>query len=115
MQTQTRKKQTAIRFSQDAERLIEGLKQVTGLTATGVIESAIREMAQRRGVALAPAAPPVETEEERLNRQAAAIARLKERNRDRPYSDGTNTLRYIHEARAGAMFGYEPTEEEIGE
>jgi len=112
---QTRKKQTAIRFSQDAAKLVEGLKQVTGLTATGVIESAIREMAQRRGVKLTPAESPVETEEQRRSRQAAALARLRELNRNRPYSDGTNTLRYIHEARAGAMFGYEPTEEEIGE
>jgi hypothetical protein len=110
---QTRKKQTAIRFSQDAAKLVEGLKQVTGLTATGVIESAIREMAQRRGVVLTPPPPTEETEAQRKARQDAAFARFLALSQKQNFSSGNSSLRFLREARAGAMFGYEPTEEEI--
>jgi len=27
-----------------------------------------------------------------------------------PYTDGTDSLKMLRQARAGAMFGYEPTE-----
>jgi predicted DNA-binding protein len=46
----TPKKQTAIRFSRDAERLLDALKQDMGLTATAIIELAIRDLAKRRKV-----------------------------------------------------------------
>ena len=39
-----------------------------------------------------------------------ALKRISERNKDRPYTSGEDTQRILREARAGAMFGYEPTE-----
>ena len=33
-----------------------------------------------------------------------------ELNKDRPYTSGEDTQRILREARAGAMFGYEPTD-----
>jgi hypothetical protein len=43
----------------------------------------------------------------------AAWARIQQRLAEQAPSDGTDSLRYLREARAGAMFGYEPTEEEV--
>src|SRR5919205_139894 len=39
-----------------------------------------------------------------------ALKRISERNKDRPYTSGEDTQRILREARAGAMFGYGPTE-----
>lgn len=40
----------------------------------------------------------------------AALAEIAELNKGRPFSDGSNTQRLLREARAGAMYGYDPTE-----
>ena len=40
----------------------------------------------------------------------AALRQIAENQKDRPYSDGSDTQRFIREARAGAMYGYDPTE-----
>ena len=40
----------------------------------------------------------------------AALRQIAENQKDRPYSAGSDTQRLIREARAGAMYGYEPTE-----
>lgn len=39
-----------------------------------------------------------------------ALRRISERSKDMPYTSGEDTQRILREARAGAMFGYEPTE-----
>lgn len=41
----------------------------------------------------------------------AALRTIAEHQKDRPFTDGTDSLRLLREARAGAMYGYEPTEE----
>jgi hypothetical protein len=38
------------------------------------------------------------------------LSEIQERHKDRPYTDGSDTLRLIQEARAGAMYDYDPTE-----
>jgi len=38
------------------------------------------------------------------------MRRIAERNQDKPLTSGADTLKILREARAGAMFGYEPTE-----
>jgi hypothetical protein len=38
------------------------------------------------------------------------MRRIAERNRGKPLTDGADTLKILRAARAGAMFGYEPTE-----
>ena len=38
------------------------------------------------------------------------MRRVAERNKGKPLTSGADTLRILHEARAGEMFGYEPTE-----
>lgn len=40
----------------------------------------------------------------------AMLRALRERQKDRPYTDNSNTQRLLKEARAGAMYGYDPTE-----
>jgi hypothetical protein len=40
----------------------------------------------------------------------AAMRIIAERQQTRPYSDDTNTMRLLREARSGAMYGYEPTD-----
>lgn len=39
-----------------------------------------------------------------------ALRRIAERSKDMPYTSGEDTQRILREGRAGAMFGYEPTE-----
>ena len=39
-----------------------------------------------------------------------ALRKVAERSKDMPFTSGEDTLRMLREARAGAMFGYEPTE-----
>lgn len=39
-----------------------------------------------------------------------ALRKVSERSKDMPYTSGENTQKMLREARAGAMFGYEPTE-----
>ena len=50
----TKKKQTAIRFKPDTVRILELLAEDTGLTLTGVIELAIRDLAKSRQIFLQP-------------------------------------------------------------
>jgi hypothetical protein len=38
------------------------------------------------------------------------LSEIQERHKDRPSIDGSDTLRLIHEARAGAMYDCDPTE-----
>jgi hypothetical protein len=46
------------------------------------------------------------------NEKGLAIMRaITERHKGRPHTDGSNTLRLLREARAGAMYGYDPTDE----
>jgi hypothetical protein len=40
----------------------------------------------------------------------AALREIAEIQKDMPYSDGTNSLKLLHEARAGAMYDRDPTE-----
>lgn len=39
-----------------------------------------------------------------------SLRRISERSKDMPYTSGEDTQRILREGRAGAMFGYEPTE-----
>ena len=39
-----------------------------------------------------------------------ALRKVSERSKDMPFTSGDDTLKMLREARAGAMFGYEPTE-----
>jgi len=39
-----------------------------------------------------------------------ALRKVAERNKNRPYTSGEDSQKMLREARAGAMFGYEPTE-----
>lgn len=50
----TKKKQTAIRFKPDTVKILELLADDTGLTQTGVIELAIRDLAKARQIVLQP-------------------------------------------------------------
>ena len=36
---------------------------------------------------------------------------IESQHKDRPYTDGSDTLRLLKEARGGAMYGCEPTEQ----
>ena len=56
----TKKKQTAIRFKPDTVRILELLEDDTGLTQTGVIELAIRDLAKARQIVLHPKEIPEE-------------------------------------------------------
>ena len=47
-----RKRQTGIRLSDQADALINELKKDTGLTTSGIIELAIRELAKARDVTI---------------------------------------------------------------
>jgi hypothetical protein len=40
----------------------------------------------------------------------AALQRLEERQANRPFTEAGDTVAMLREARAGAMWGYEPTE-----
>lgn len=40
----------------------------------------------------------------------AAMNEIARRQEGRPYSDGSNTQRFLIEARSGAMYDYDPTE-----
>ena len=45
------------------------------------------------------------------NEKMLAILReIEVRHKDRPFTDGSDTMRLLREARAGAMYGYDPTE-----
>ncbi|HLK58015.1 MAG TPA: hypothetical protein VKU00_15715 [Chthonomonadaceae bacterium] len=57
----TKKKQTAIRFKPDTVRILELLAEDTGLTLTGVIELAIRDLAKTRQIFLHPKEPSEES------------------------------------------------------
>ncbi len=48
----TEKKKTSIRFSTEAEQLLEKLEHSTGLKQSQVIELAIRELAKKWGLGL---------------------------------------------------------------
>ena len=49
--------------------------------------------------------------EPKPNREMLEVMRrVAERNRGKPLTSGADTLRILREARAGEMFGYEPTE-----
>jgi len=39
-----------------------------------------------------------------------SLRRISERSKDTPYTSGEDTQRILREGRAGAMWGYEPTE-----
>ena len=40
----------------------------------------------------------------------AALREIAERQKDRPFTDGSDTMKLLREARGGAMYGYDPTE-----
>ncbi len=40
----------------------------------------------------------------------AAMRKIAELQKDMPYSSGANTLKFLHEARVGAMYDHDPTE-----
>lgn len=40
----------------------------------------------------------------------AALRRIEERQKDRHFSDDTDSLKLLHETRAGAMYDYDPIE-----
>jgi len=39
-----------------------------------------------------------------------ALREIAERQKDCPFTDGSNTMKLLREARGGAMYGYDPTE-----
>jgi hypothetical protein len=41
----------------------------------------------------------------------AAMREIAERQKSRPFSDGADSLKLLREARSGAMYGYEPSDE----
>lgn len=46
------------------------------------------------------------------NEQMLAILReIAERQKDRPYTDGSDTMRLLREARAGAMYDLDPSDD----
>jgi hypothetical protein len=51
-----------------------------------------------------------ESELSPVERFAAAIRAIEESDKDMPFTPGGNTQAYLREARAGAMYGDEPTE-----
>jgi hypothetical protein len=63
-------------------------------------------LASEDGAAEAPA----ETQPEPNWGMLEVMRRIAERNQDKPLTSGADTLKILREARAGAMFGYEPTE-----
>ena len=63
-------------------------------------------MASENGAAEATAAVEPKPNREMLE----VMRRVAERNKGKPLTSVTDTLRILREARAGDMFGYEPTE-----
>lgn len=56
---------------------------------------------------------PIESVEEALqpeDSRLAALQRIAERQATRPFTKSADTVTMLREARAGAMWGYEPTE-----
>lgn len=53
---------------------------------------------------------PAETQPEPNRGMLEVMRRIAERNQGKPLTSGADTLKILREARAGAMFGYEPTE-----
>ena len=37
-----------------------------------------------------------------------ALARIAERQKNRPYTDGSDSIKFLHEARDGGMYDYDP-------
>ena len=60
---------------------------------------------ERNGVGERPAFPPNEG-------MLAALREIAVHQKDRPYTDGSSSLKLLREARAGAMYGYDPTDTE---
>lgn len=58
---------------------------------------------ERTGVETSATFPPNE-------KGLAAMREIAERQKGARSTDGSNSLKLLHEARAGAMYGYEPTE-----
>lgn len=61
----TDKKQTGFRFNNEDMDILEALKVDTGLTATGVVVMALRDLAKRRGVKNRRPSPPPQATGER--------------------------------------------------
>ncbi|HZP80683.1 MAG TPA: hypothetical protein VFB21_03515 [Chthonomonadaceae bacterium] len=71
--------------------------------ALGLIPGEEVTVSVERNSSQAPAFPP--------NEKGLAIMRqIAELQKDMPYSDNTNTLKLLHEARAGAMYDRDPIE-----
>ena len=58
---------------------------------------------ERNGVEATTTFPPNE-------KGLAAMREIAERQKGLRHTDDTNSLKLLHEARAGAMYGYDPTE-----
>lgn len=53
---------------------------------------------------------PVEEAPQPEDAKLAALQRIAERQAKRPFTKSADTVKMLREARAGAMWGYEPTE-----
>ncbi len=76
------------------------------------LDEYLREMieADRAETSEAPETETVESVPTPNYGMLEALRRVAERSKDMPFTSGDDTLRLLREARAGAMFGYEPTE-----
>jgi hypothetical protein len=60
----------------------------------------VRVSVERNGVEASTTFPPNE-------RGLAAMREIAERQKDRPYVEGSDVVKLVREARAGAMYGYD--------
>ncbi len=76
------------------------------------LDEYLREMieADKEGTVEIPNAEAAETTPTPNYGMLEALKRISERSKDMPYTSDEDTQRILREGRAGAMWGYEPTE-----
>src|SRR5579871_6797657 len=95
-----------LRLSPELQRKLESLATQNGqdidVVANHLFQKAVESL-DRSDSESAPTFPPNE-------KMLAILSKIAESHKDRPFTDGSETDRLLREARAGAMFGYDPTE-----
>jgi predicted transcriptional regulator len=95
-----------LHLSPEVQRKLEALATQNGqninIIANTLFQEAVERL-DRNGSEDAPVFPPNE-------KMLAILSKIEESHKDRPFSDGSETDWLLREARAGAMFGYDPTE-----
>lgn len=74
------------------------------------LDEYLREMIEADNVGTSEVPDVAETTPTPNYAMLEALKRISERSKDMPYTSGEDTQRILREGRAGAMFGYEPTE-----